>query len=102
MKTLQFNTDLLAQQFSKNILHVLGQYTMQEMVSAHIIGNYAELDSCVSGDFLDSNISMAGAFRKLYGINCASAKWINNDIVIDAWNNAWNIAKENNFYFKVN
>lgn len=50
-------------------------------------------NTCATGDFCDSNMSMDSAFSEIVGRQID----IQNELEMDIWNNAWTLAKKNDF-----
>jgi hypothetical protein len=85
------STDL-AIEFSKMLSSDLSAEEMKEVVAKNKTSEYS--NACASHDYLDSNITMDEAFQKVTKRQFD----FNNEADIDLINEAWSIAKKNDFY----
>lgn len=67
----------------------------EKMVREHVEGNYSKKDVCVSHDYCDSNQAMIDAWEKTFPRYKLKYE---NSFHIELTYNAWDLAKQNNFY----
>lgn len=84
----------LAQEFSK----VLGNWLAPSQLREVTLRNSRETNPniCHSHDFCDANMAMDQALKNL-GAEAFPAEGGMSDEVVDLWNEAWDIAKANDF-----
>ena len=85
----------VAKEFGKIMCEYL---TADEMSELNQINKEIRSDFCESHEYLDSNMVMDAAIKKYYK-NFASSS-LNNSFFNTLWNDAWSLAKLNDFYSK--
>lgn len=89
------NAEQLAREFARELTLELGPETMKEVVELN--GAETLPNVCHSHDFCDANMTMqrAGANLGLWKDNEAD---VNDEATVKLWNEAWEIAVDNNFW----
>ena len=85
---------LIAVEFSKQLKRMLEPQIFDEMLRQHIEEDAVNKDTCVSHEYCDSNEAMIIAFE-----NCLGYALDINPTDLAIYNQAWELAKQNNFYF---
>lgn len=84
--------------FSKVLREWLTAQQMKQVIAENKKNNYVD---CCTHDFIDANMAMDKAFKKTLKRNFCFGSNNNqsqHEIDTDAFNNAWDIAKKNDFY----
>jgi len=87
-------TEKIARRFSKILLHWLGIEKMYEVVKQN--QKYQQdgiTNICASHDYCDANMAMDKAME-----DCSIDFSLQNDEHVKLWNDAWSLAKSNEFY----
>jgi hypothetical protein len=85
---------LVAVEFSRQLKLMLEPQIFDEMLRQHIEEDAVNKDICVSHEYCDPNEAMILAFEKCLGYSIDV-----NPADTALYNQAWNLAKQNNFYF---
>lgn len=96
--------ELIAYEFSGNLINILTGFQMQELVERTKIDRQPGI--CHSHDYCDANIVMAGAFEAIVGrapyyapAGSSHEDSQTEDADTSLWNRAWTLAKDNNFFY---
>lgn len=81
----------LANAFIKVVEYNLTAPQIEQVVKLNKTFDY--ISCCATHDFCDANELMAEAFKTVVGTEID----LQNDVHLDLWNNAWNIAKQAEF-----
>lgn len=88
-------TEKIARAFSSRVLKYIGREKMKIVIKRNASAKYRRLGCCATGDFCDSNVFMARAFRHVTGRHMNMA-----DRNVALWNKAWDVAVTNKFFLE--
>lgn len=86
-------TQKLAAEFSRIVRRDLTKQEMAEVVKRNRSAKYARTGMCATHEFMDANMTMDEAWRKMFGhgINLDDAHQVG------LWNAAWDVARKSKF-----
>lgn len=89
--------DALARKFAENLKEDIGDAALAEVVRRNGDASYDETGSCASHDFCDANMTMLASLMD-FGFTDDEVFESDENPLIAVWNEAWDLAKKNNFY----
>jgi len=104
------NMEKIAREFSREITEWLGVETIREVIALNESYKGTKYEGCcATGNYCDSNMAMAYAFKQVMGRNLQYSYdeetgeetpelQALHEADCELWNSAWDMAKNNNFY----